>query len=170
MVTAIVVGALVAGTAISAYSAYQEGQQAAEAAKQQAAWNAYNAQVAQRQAEAERQAALFEAKQQRRKGEMLLARQRALIGVSGVTMEGSPLLVAEDTAAQLALENANIRERGLNRAAVYKSQSILDLSKASAARRSASSYRRAGMYGAGASLLQGTAQAGYMYGSMKGKW
>jgi len=170
MVTAIVIGAIVAGTAISAYSAYQQGQQAADAAKQQAAWNQYNAQVAQREAEAERQAMAFEAQQQKRQGKMLLARQRALIGVSGVTMEGSPLLVAEDTAAQLALENANIRMTGHRRAAAYESQSILDLSKASAASKSASGYKKAGMYGAGSSLLSGIGQAGYMYGSMKGKW
>ena len=75
---------LIAGTAVSAYSVYQQNKSAQQQSRAQAAWSRYNAQVAQREAEAERKAAAFESKQQRRQGAMLLARQRALIGASGI--------------------------------------------------------------------------------------
>lgn len=151
-----------AGTGMAAYGMYQQGKQAEQQAKAEAAWHSYNALIAKRGAEAERQAAAFEAGQQRKKAKQLLARQRALIGAAGVTVEGSPLLVMEDTAAELALENINIRMRGARRVSAYESQSILDISKASAAKSAAGGYRRAGAWGAGASLLSGAAYTGYM--------
>lgn len=150
------------GVGVTAYAQYQAGRAAEQQARAQAAWYDYNAKVAQREAEAERQAVAFETKQQKRTAEQLLARQRALVGKAGVTMEGSPLLIAEDTAAQLALDAAMIRTTGARRAAAFRSQSILDISKAGAARTAAAGYRRAGVWGAGASILGGAAQAGYM--------
>ena len=170
MVTPIILGLAIAGTATAAYGQYQEKRSAEEQAKAEAAWHAYNAKVAQREAAAEREAAAFEAKQHRRQAKQLLARQRALIGASGVTMEGSPLLVAEDTAAQLALEGVNIRKTGMRRAQQYESMSILDMSKSSAARSAASGYGTAAILGAGSSILQGTSSSLYTWGSMKGKW
>jgi len=167
MATALLVLSLV-GTGVAAYGQYQQGKQAQAQAKAQAAWNMYNAKVAQRQAEAEQRAAAFESEQQRKKAKTLQAKQRALIGASGVEMEGSPLLVAEDTAAELAKEAINIRLTGQRRAQAYRSQSILDISKASAASAAARGYGRAALIGAGSSLLQGTAQAGYQYKTMKG--
>ena len=94
-------------------------------------------------------------------------------GTMGVTMEGSPLLVAEDTAAQLALEGANvmagIEMENLRRKESYQrqiygygAQSILDISKASAAKAAGKGYARAGVYKAGASILQGGVQIGAM--------
>jgi len=172
-----------AGTVLSAYGQYQQGkmaeQEAQAAAKQacaQAAWHDYNAKIAQREAEAERQATTFEVQQHERQAKQLLARQRTLIGKAGVKMEGSPLLVAEDTAAQLVLESANIRMTGARRAEAYRSQSILDISKAKTARSrgagysiAAKDYRRAGLYGAGTSILGGAADVGYM-GYKMGVW
>lgn len=157
------------GTGVQAYGQYQEGKVAAQQARAQAAWHDYNAKIALREAEAERRASAFEAKQQKRKGKQLLARQRALRGAAGITMEGSPLLVAEDTAAQLALENAMIRMTGTRRVSRWKSQSILDVSMARTARTRAESARQAGILGAGASLLTRTADIGYM-GYKMGAW
>jgi purine-nucleoside phosphorylase len=153
---------MAAATAVQAYGQYQQGKQAQAQAKAQAAWNLYNSKVAKRQAEAEQRAATFESKQAKRKAETILARQRALIGASGVEMEGSPLLVAEDTAAELATELTNIRLTGERRVQTFRSQSILDVSKASAAKTKAAGYGRAAVISAGSSLLQGGAQAGYM--------
>jgi len=169
MTTAAIITLAITGTAISAYGMYQQGRMAEQQAKQEAAWHQYNALIAKREAEAERQAVAFEAQQQKRKAKQLFARQRALIGAAGVTVEGSPLLVMEDTAAQLALENINIRMRGARRVSAYESRSILDISKASAARSVAGGYRRAGAWGAGASILTGAAQTGYM-GYQTGMW
>ena len=161
MATALLVMAIV-GTGVAAYGQYQQGKQAQSQAKAQSAWNLYNAKVAQRQADAEERAAAFESKQHKRKAEALLAKQRALVGASGVEMEGSPLLVAEDTAAQLAMEAQNIRLTGQRRAQAYRSQSILDVSKASAAKSRAAGFGQAAVIGAGSTILQGGAQAGKM--------
>jgi len=151
---------LIATIAAQSYQAYETGQQAASQARAEAAWHAYNAKVSQREADAERQAAAFEAQQHKRQAEQLLARGRAIRGGMGVTAEGSPLLVAEDTAGQLALENAMIRLTGTRRVAKWKSQSILDISKSSAARSAAAGHKRAGYWRAGTSLLGG-ALTGY---------
>jgi len=151
-----------AGTGVAAYGQYQSGKQAQAQAKQQAAWNTYNAKVAQREAEAEKAAAAFESRQQKKKAEALLAKQRAMIGASGIEMEGSPLLVAEDTATELAKEKINLRLTGQRRAAAYKSQSILDISKAGAAKSAAAGYGRSAVIGAGGTLLSGGAQVGFM--------
>ena len=154
-------GIEIAAIVLASYATYQSGQSAQQQAKAQAKWHAYNAKVAEQEAEAERQASAFEAKQPRRRGAQLLARQRTLIGASGIEMEGSPLLVAEDTAAQLAKENINIRLQGLRRVSQFKSQSILDISKASASKSQASSYGQAAYIGAGSSILSGIAGAQY---------
>ncbi|GAF91420.1 unnamed protein product [marine sediment metagenome] len=150
------------GMGISAYSAVQQGRSAAAQAKQQAAWDDYNAKVAKREADAERKASDFEATQQSRAAKQLLARQRALIGASGVTPEGSPLLLAEDTAEQLAIEGANIRTTGERRVGAWTSRSILDTAKARAARASAPGYQKAGYLRAGSSILQGASRYNYM--------
>lgn len=179
---AIIVAAF-AATAIQAYGQYQAGKAAeaqaiasAKQARAEAAWHDYNAKIALREAEAERQAAAFEAQQQAREAKQLKARQRAIVGASGVTAEGSPLLVMEDTAAQLALENAMIRMRGARGVARWRSQSILDVGKAGMARSRAAGFgqaavsaRKAGAIGAGTSILGGVADIGYM-GYKMGMW
>jgi len=153
---------MIAAVGVSAYSAVQQGRSAKAQAEQQAAWSDYNAKIAKREADAERTAAAFEAKQHTRMGRKLLARLRAAVGASGVTQEGSPLLLAEDTAAQLAIESANIRTTGARRVGAWTSRSILDTSMAKAARASAPGYARAGYLRAGSSILGGAAQVGYM--------
>lgn len=151
-----------AGVATQAYAQYQEGKSAAQQARAQAAWHDYNAKITKRDAEAERQATAFDVQQQKRIAEQVAARRRVIIGGAGVTPEGSPLLVAEDEAAQYALEEANIRMTGARRAEAYRTQSILDISKAGAARTAAAGYKKAGIYRAGASILGGAADVGYM--------
>lgn len=162
--------AALAGTGVAAYGQYQQGKTAQAQAKSQAAWNLYNAKVANRQAEIERQATTFDVQQQRKRARAILGKQRAMIGASGVEMAGSPLLFAEDTAAELAKEEVNLRLRGQRRAMGFEAQSILDISKAGAAKARAAGFGKAAVTGAGASILQGTATTGYRYGQMKGKW
>ncbi len=157
----IAIALALTGAGVSAYSAVQQGRSAAAQAKQQAAWDDYNAKVAKREADAERTAADFEARQHTRRSKQLMARGRALRGISGVTAEGSPLLLAEDTAAQLAIEGANIRTTGARRVQAFRSRAILDTAAGLAARRTAPGLRRAGVIRAGASILQGGAQAAY---------
>jgi len=152
-----IIGLMAAGTAVQAYGQFQQGKQAQAQAKSQAAWNLYNSKVAKREAEAERVATAFELKQQKKAAKTLKSRQRAAIGKSGVTPEGSPLLVAEDTAAELAKEETNIRLRGQRRASAFESQSILDVSKASAATTRAAGFGRSAVISAGGTILGGTA-------------
>lgn len=172
------IGTSAAGAGIAAYGAYQQGRSAQQQAKATAAWQRYNAKVAQRNAEYVRQqqvmeearrkkAVEFEALQAERRRNEILAKQRAIIGATGVTMEGSPLLVAEDTAEQLALEKGNVieninlesmrKQEAMGREIYgYKTTSILDMSRASASKAYGASAKRLGYYQAGASLLQGT--------------
>lgn len=160
--TGLEIPLLIAGTGIAAYSAVQQGRSAAAQAKQEAAWSDYNAKVAKREADAERIAADFATTQHARKTKEILARLRSRVGKSGVTMEGSPLLVAEDTAAQLAIEGANIRTTGVRKIGAWTSRSILDTSMAKASRAAAPGYRQAGYLRAGGSILQGGASIAYM--------
>lgn len=150
-----------AGVGVAAYGQYQQGKQAQSQAKAQAAFNLYNSKVAKREAEAERVASRFAVTQQKKRAKALLARQRSLIGASGVEFEGSPLLVAEDTAAEFAKEKVNLRLTGQRRVSVFKSQSILDISKASAAKSAAAGFGRAAIFNAGSTILQGAARIGF---------
>lgn len=156
------------GVGTAAYGQYQQGKTAQDTAKAQAAWNIYNAKVAKREADIERQATTEDVRQQKKRGAILLARQRALVGMSGLQMEGSPLLVAEDTAAELAKEEANIQLRGARRAMGFETQSILDVSKAGTAKARAAGFGRGAVTGAGASILAGGANLLFQRGRMRG--
>ena len=151
--------AQITGPAVSAYGIYQSGKQAQSQAKAQSAWNMYNAKVAQREKESQDAANLFTSRQQKKKSDAALARLR--LGGRGVTEEGSPLLFEEDQAAEYALEAQNLRLTGQRKSQAYASQSILDISKASAAKSAASGYGQAAAIGAGSALLQGGADAYY---------
>lgn len=58
----------------------------------------------------------------RRDSAMLLGHQRAVAAAQGSTMEGSPLMVLEDTAAEAELEALHIREGGAARASALIKQ------------------------------------------------
>ena len=156
----------VAGTSVAAYGQYQQGKNAQAQAKAQSAINLYNSKVAKREAEAEAAAAKFESAQFAKKAKSLRKKQAAIIGASGVEAEGSPLLVQEDTAAELALEASNIRQGGQARVRARKQQSILDISAASVAKARAAGFGKAAVTGAGATLLQGGSQAAFMGASL----
>ena len=152
-----IVPLMIAGVGVQAYGQYQQGKQAQAQAKAQAGWNLYNAKVAQREADAERIATAFDVKQQRRKADIITGRLEARRGASGVGIEGSPLLLAEDNAAEFAKEITNIKLKGQRRVSTLEGQSILDISKASAAKSAAAGFGRAAVIGAGSSILQGSA-------------
>ena len=64
----------------------------------------------------ERKLAAERARVSRRGSAMLLGRQRAVTAAQGTTMEGSPLMVLEDAAAEAELEALHIRQGGQARA------------------------------------------------------
>ncbi len=155
----ISIGAIVAGASVQAYGQYQSNKNAQSQAKAQSAWNLYNSKLAQREADAEQAANLFESKQQKKAADRLKARGRAIRGKSGVEEEGSPLLVMEDTAAELAKEQQQTRISGSRRVSAFESRSILDISKASAAKARASGFGKAAIVSAGGTLLSGAGSA-----------
>ena len=70
----------------------------------------------------ERKLALERERMSRRESALLLGRQRAVAAAQGSTMEGSPLMVLEDTAAEAELEALHIREGGAARAGALTKQ------------------------------------------------
>jgi len=150
---AIGVGTALAGTAMSAYSQYEQG-------KSQQRWSEYNAAIAERDAESARQSAEYEAGLTRKEKEKTLARQRALYGKAGVTLEGSPLEMMAETAGEYEMDALMIERGGKLESQRYRSEAQLSRMKGSAA-------KRAGYYGAGSTLLTGMGKAGTAYGSLK---
>ncbi len=159
---AVAITAIVVGGGIQAYGQYQANKSAQAQAKAQSAWNLYNSKVALREKEAEEAATKFAVKQQQRRGKRLRGKAKAIRGASGVELEGSPLLVMEDTAAELAKEEVGIRVTGQRRAQAFQSRSILDISKASAARARAAGFGQAAITQPGATLLQAGGQAAFV--------
>jgi len=143
----------VAATGVSAVSQIQQG-------KEQQKWSEYNAAVAERDAKAATAAAGYEASQKRKETERLLGRQRALYGKSGVTMEGSPLELMSETAAEGELDALMIQRTGAVSAQRYGEEATLSRMKGSSA-------KRAGYWGAGTTLLTGAGSAASSYGSYK---
>ena len=70
----------------------------------------------------ERKLARERERMSRRDSALLLGRQRAVAAAQGSTMEGSPLMVLEDTAAEAELEALHIREGGAARASALIKQ------------------------------------------------
>jgi len=159
---AVAVTAIVVGGGIQAYGQYQQNKSAQAQAKAQSAWNLYNAKVALREKEAEDAATKFAVKQQERRTKRLIGKARTARGASGVDIEGSPLLATEDLASQLALETTGIRVSGERRSERFVSQSILDTSKASAAKARAAGFGQAALTQPGATLLQAGGQAAFV--------
>jgi len=143
----------VAGTAFSAVSQIQQG-------KQQQKWSEYNAAIAERDAKAAKDAAEYEAGQTRRDTERILGRQRALYGKAGVTMEGSPLELMSETAAEGELDALMVERTGILRGQRYGEEATLSRMKGAGA-------RRAGYWGAGTTLLTGAGRAATGYGNYK---
>jgi hypothetical protein len=128
-----------------------------EATAQQEAAAKFNRQLALNEAEHAKNAAALEAQHQREASETFLARQRALIGASGVEFSGSPLAVLTETAQRAEREAQIIEYGGQVLSAGRLSQSDL---YGFAARNA----RRAGPIGAGSTLLTGVSNAGSIYG------
>ena len=150
-VAAVVVSAV--GVVTSAYGQYEQGQA-------QKKWGSYSAAVAERDAETARMNAEYEAGVHRKETQRLLGRQRALYGKSGVTFEGSPLLMMAETAAEGELDALMIKREGELRAQGYHSEATLSRMRGRAA-------QSAGYYGAGSTLLTGAGQTAYQYGAYK---
>jgi hypothetical protein len=143
-----------AGTAVSV-----AGQ--ASAASQQRKMGEYQAKVAEKQAIETAQAAEFEAGKERENTRKLLSMQRARYANAGVTFEGSPLLVMEQTAADAELDAQAIVWGGGVRAGGYQSQAGMSLWEGN-------TLYQAGMIKAGSTLLTGASKAYSSYSGGSG--
>lgn len=135
------------GGVLSAAAAISAGQAEANAAE-------FNADMAQQQAERERQIAERETKDHRRRNSRLLATSRARRAGSGVTYQGSPLLVDEATAAEIELGAQDVLSGGASKAYGYQQEAALSRARASSA-------RTGGFLKAGGTLLTAAGNTDY---------
>jgi hypothetical protein len=94
----------------------------------------YNAKVQQQQADQQRVEAVYEEQRKRQEALRLRGTQEAGYAASGVTLEGSPLAVLEQTAVDSELDALSIRYGGAAKAQRSLAQARLDRYQASAAR------------------------------------
>ncbi|MEM7122067.1 MAG: hypothetical protein AAF563_12360 [Pseudomonadota bacterium] len=132
---------LLAATVVSAGAAVAQGVQASNAAKA-------NAKALEADAIATQQSARLQEQQSRRQTARLLATQRARFGKAGVTLQGTPLLVQDETAAEGELEARIIRFGGNVDATSLRNSAAVQRSEASA-------LRTGGFLNAGQTLLAG---------------
>lgn len=148
------------GTLMSAVGTIASGSAQAEQARAQSEAAAYNAAMQRAQAENERTTAKIEAQDRRKEGEAIMAAQRARIGAAGVTTEGTPLLIGQDTREQVetnairTIYGGEIRGRALEQGA-----RLSDMQAASASRAASSALSNAYL-SAGGSLLTGLGRMG----------
>jgi hypothetical protein len=137
---------MIAAAALTAHETVQQGQN-------QSAWASHSAKMAERDATIAKQNAEYAAGQKRRQTERLLSRQRALYGKAGVTMEGSPLIVAQETAAEGEMDALMIERGYAIEAQRYTTEGRLHAIRGAAA-------KRAGYWGAGTTLLTSAGKYG----------
>lgn len=137
------------GAGLSAFSALSQGAAADSAAR-------YNAALYERNAQITRQNAQMQEDRQRRLATMRAGANRAAIGASGITTEGSALDLLESNAMQEELDALMIRWNGANAAADLEANAQLQRAQGRNAR--LSGYGQAGS----ALLLGGTRAAGML--------
>jgi hypothetical protein len=103
-----------------------QGSQAQAAGNAQAQASYFNAAVAQQNAIAVRQAAAVEAAQQARKNRSSLETVRSKYLMSGIDLEGTPMMVLDETNANMALDVDLIRHKGEVQATNYLNQASMD--------------------------------------------
>ena len=131
MAVGAAIGLGVAGGLLGAAGSISAGNAASAAASQNAALAKLEARENERRS--------------RRDTSALIGRSRAVAAAQGTTLEGSPMMIIEDTAAEAELEALHIRKGGSARASAFAAQ--------------AKAAKTSGLFGAGTSLLGGAATA-----------
>lgn len=145
------------GGTVSAVNTYQQG-------KAQKAINDRNAQVADQAALDKERDSRIIANAQRDKSRRLMAKQRAILGKSGVLADtGSPLALQAQQAGELELAALDAERSGNVEATQLRQQAVLDRMAGKAA-------RRAGNLGAAGTVLSTAGNVGfnYAYGKSSG--
>lgn len=136
------------GSVFSAIGAMQQGKAASAAAN-------YNASISERNAQIETMQASEDAERSRRASRRRIGAMRAAYGASGVTMEGSPLDVLEDSFAEGELDALTIQYQGRMAAENHRGEAVLSRMQGKAA-------KKAGFIRAGTSLLTGATKVAGM--------
>jgi hypothetical protein len=138
----------VIGGLVSAVGTVMQAQAASAAAEQNAKIADYNAQVAERNRATALAQADSESRDLARQHRRQLAQIRVAYGTSGLTMEGTPLDVIEDTALEQELDQEKTRYKGQLRAIGYQDEENNYKMKAELHRMEAKSAKTAGFIGA----------------------
>lgn len=136
------------GAAVSVVSAIGSGMAQRDSAK-------YNAQVAENNAIAARQQATANAEAQQRDARLRIGQMEANYASSGVSLEGSPLEILEQSARNSEMDRLTILYGGELRAGNYGAEAQLNKSRASSAMTS-------GFIRAGSELMSGAARYGQL--------
>jgi hypothetical protein len=142
--------ATIAATAMQAVGALSQGMQAKNAAK-------YNAKLAEQNAAMARDQANADAQAQQRDARRTIGLARANYGASGVTLEGSPLDVLEQSAALAELDRQTILYKGEVRATGYGNEAALEKHRGKTA-------MMEGIMGAGSAIVMGYGKYNERYG------
>lgn len=134
---------MTAATGMQALGAVQEGRAGRKAAER-------NAQIAERNATITRQQANADALAQQKEARKKLGAIRAGYGASGLTMEGSPLDILEESASNAELDRRTILYKGELRALGYEDEAALE-------RMRGKQSETSGYLRAGTALLKGGA-------------
>lgn len=156
----ITIGLIVAGGVLTAKGQIEQGRAARQAGADAQAIANRNALLAERQAEAEQQAAVATARKQEREGKALKSRQRAVIAKSGVLSLGSPLAVLVETAENLEADRLQILREGTISASQKRGEAGIFRLEGAAAKKKGKATSRASKLAAAGTILT-TAGAGY---------
>lgn len=147
---------------------YEAGKAAVAQSKSEAALREYNARLAEREAVEKQEAAAYEEQEFLKGGERLKARQRTLYAKAGVTFEGTPSDVMEQTAYELKKDAFNIRRGGQLGARRLTAEAQLQRFAGRSALLRGRAARRASRLKMLTTGLMGGAQLGFMGSQMGG--
>ena len=148
----ISIAAQAVGTIVSVFGAISQGNNAKAQAESDAAFARRNAEISRQQAEADAAA-------QQRDARKRIGAARAAYGISGVDLEGSPLDVLEESAANAELDKQNILYRGRLREIGYEDSAAQSTFAGGQA-------QSAGYMRAGSALLAGASSIGEKLGPL----
>lgn len=143
-----VIGGVTAAASLAGTAASAAGQ--ARAGRTEETIGLENQRIANREADYLLKRGRLEERVFRREGKKALGGIRAAVGASGITQEGSPQEVKEESAANIALNALLIRHRSIKEAADLRQRGAMAAQEGRAA-------RQAGAIGAAGTVLSGVA-------------
>ena len=154
----------IAGTALSTVGSFSAARAQSQQYRAEAAAADYRAAVAEQQAAREREVANQEAADFQRENLRRISTLRARTAGAGVRLEGTPLLVEQDIAGEIARGTQRILHGGDINAIRLEQEAQLDRMTGRSARRAAGSAFTTGLLRAGGSLATGIADIDFASG------